>query len=178
MKFEKRTDGQEPSVPQTQPAAPAAKGGKKPVIIYIMIMFIVAFLLMTMSFFMHQRSNTEALGELQDSVNAMQAVQETQEKVIALQEQLSQSQDYIDKLTEENQGLKKTDAKSTAIMDAMMNLYLLQQSYSAQDFETCKTLIAQMEEAGQVELLPQEKQDGITPPQERFFQLKDAVLSK
>lgn len=65
-----------PSVPAeqesaAQPANPPKPRDKKPVVIYIMILFIAAFLLMTLSFFMHQRSNTEVLGELQDSVNAM-----------------------------------------------------------------------------------------------------------
>ena len=72
MKFEKRTDGEQtPSSPQED--KPSA--GRKPVVIYIMILFIVAFLLMALSFVMHQRSNTEVLGELQDSVSAMQEIQ-------------------------------------------------------------------------------------------------------
>ena len=50
-----------------------------------MILFIAAFLLMALSFLMHQRSNTEALGDLQDSVTAMQEVQGYQVKVIQLQ---------------------------------------------------------------------------------------------
>lgn len=72
---------QEPVTPSAaQPVDSPKPRDKKPVVIYIMILFIAAFLLMTLSFFMHQRSNTEVLGELQDSVNAMQAVQQTQEK--------------------------------------------------------------------------------------------------
>ena len=79
MKFEKRTDGEQiPSSPQED--KPSA--GRKPVVIYIMILFIVAFLLMALSFFMHQRSNSEVLGELQDSVSAMQEVQATQDQII------------------------------------------------------------------------------------------------
>ena len=46
MKFEKRSEGpQEPSGEQGQEMTPA---GKKPVVIYIMILFIVAFLLMAL----------------------------------------------------------------------------------------------------------------------------------
>ena len=69
----------------------------KPVVVYIMILFIAAFLLMALSFLMHQRSNTEALGQLQNSVTAMQEVQATQEKNIELQEQLMDLQDELDK---------------------------------------------------------------------------------
>ena len=85
MKFEKRTDGEQiPSSPQED--KPSA--GRKPVVIYIMILFIVAFLLMALSFVMHQRSNTEVLGELQDSVSAMQEIQSTQDALLDLQDQL------------------------------------------------------------------------------------------
>ena len=81
MKFEKRSgDGETPApAPEDTPST-----GKKPVVIYIMILFIVAFLLMALSFLMHQRSNSEVLGELQDSVTAMQEVQATQDALLAL----------------------------------------------------------------------------------------------
>ena len=75
--------GAPPASPPDRPAK-----GNKPVVVYIMILFIAAFLLMALSFFMHQRSNTEALGELQNSVNAMQEIQISQERIIELQEEL------------------------------------------------------------------------------------------
>ena len=55
MKFEKRSgDAETPApAPEDTPST-----GKKPVVIYIMILFIVAFLLMALSFLMHQRSNS------------------------------------------------------------------------------------------------------------------------
>ena len=72
MKLEKRSTG-EPEEP-VQPDKPTPNK-KQPVVVYIMVLFIVAFLLMALSFFMHQRSNTEALGQLQHDMNALQAVQ-------------------------------------------------------------------------------------------------------
>ena len=63
-----------------------------------MILFIVAFLLMALSFLMHQRSNSEVLGELQDSVTAMQEVQATQDALLDLQNQLDEAQTTIDAL--------------------------------------------------------------------------------
>ena len=73
MKLEKRSSGAEQApAADSQETTPK---GKKPVVVYIMILFIVAFLLMALSFMMHQRSNSEVLGELQDSVSAMQEIQ-------------------------------------------------------------------------------------------------------
>ena len=80
MKFEKRS-GDEAETPSSAPEETPSTG-KKPVVIYIMILFIVAFLLMALSFLMHQRSNSEVLGELQDSVTAMQEVQATQDALL------------------------------------------------------------------------------------------------
>ena len=163
----------------------------KPVIVYIMILFIAAFLLMALSFLMHQRSNTEALGQLQNSVTAMQEVQATQEENIALQQQLSDLQEQLDKTTAAYDGQLKAlvgdlEQKQLAL-DAMTNLYLLQQSYSAGEYESCMEIITFMEEHQQVDALLIEgaaegtASDGIhfpsfwTSPELRFQQLKEAT---
>ena len=54
MKIEKRCGAGAPKEPETPPA------GRKPVIVYIMVLFIAAFLLMALSFFMHQRRSSKA----------------------------------------------------------------------------------------------------------------------
>ena len=64
MKFEKRADGGE----VTPASSETPETGKKPVIIYILILFLAAFLLMFLSMLSHQRSSTEALGQLKSSV--------------------------------------------------------------------------------------------------------------
>ena len=69
MKLVKRSDGG-----PVEPEGTTAPRGKKPVVLYIMILFIAAFLLMAWSFASHQKSNTEAIGRLQSSVTAMQGV--------------------------------------------------------------------------------------------------------
>ena len=109
---------QENPAPQTDsPSAPApdkpAKNNK-PVVIYIMILFIAAFLLMALSFFMHQRSNTEALGELQSSVNAMQEIQISQEQIIELQE-------AVDDLEERNAALETELEETADLLDEARN---------------------------------------------------------
>ena len=101
MKLEKRSDGSGEPVPSQE------QTGKKPVVVYIMILFIVAFLLMALSFFMHQRSNTEALGELQDSVSAMQEVQISQEQIIELQKNVDELEDRNASLEEELEAAMK-----------------------------------------------------------------------
>ena len=141
-----------------------------------MILFIVAFLLMALSFFMHQRSNTEALGELQHSVTAMQEVQATQEKIIELQEELSQAQEDIADLEDAGQETQdKLDAAETE-SQALLELYTLQQQYAAGDLEACRKTIEEMVSAGYDTVLPVEAPEkDVTSPASRFAQLREAV---
>jgi uroporphyrin-3 C-methyltransferase len=166
----------------------------KPVVTYIMILFIAAFLLMALSFLIHQRSNTEALGQLQNSVTAMQEVQATQEANIALQQQLTDLQEELDKTVAAYDGqltaLVSDVEQRQLALDAMTNLYLLQQSYSAGEYEACMELIRFMEENAQVEALliagaaEGTASDGIsfppvwTSPELRFQQLKEATETR
>lgn len=101
MKLEKRSGGS-----PAEPVEENADKGKKPVVIYIMILFIAAYLLMAWSFASHQRSNTEALGRLQSSVTAMQEVQDLQDQVISLQKELAEAQR---ELTETQGALKELE---------------------------------------------------------------------
>lgn len=114
------TAGQTPAPTPDKPPK-----GNKPVVVYIMILFIAAFLLMALSFFIHQRSNTEALGQIQSSVSAMQEVQAVQDKVIELQEELADAQEEIDSL---NDQLAEQEAEAAQVdkkIEALLGLYTL-----------------------------------------------------
>jgi len=184
MNLEKRTNGEES-------AAPAPKEelhSKKPVVMYIMILFIAAFLLMALSFLMHQRSNTEVLGKLQNSVTAMQEVQALQDKIIELQEDMA---DLEDDMADKDKALEKAQSdaqkqQATYVADlgaaeketeAMLELYTLQQQFSAGDYDACMQTMQFMETQGLVALLPTED-DAVTPPAQRYEQLKEAVLNR
>jgi type VI protein secretion system component VasK len=180
MDLEKRADAEQNPTPQD-----AVPRGKKPVIIYILILFIAAFLLMALSFFMHQRANTEALGDLKDSVTAMQDAQAAQEKIIALQEELAKVQEeqknLEDKLESESELAAANLAERDALerrANALLALYQLQQLYSAKDYEGCEKLISDFE-TGLADSLPKDAlDDGVVSPAERYSQLKEAVEAK
>ena len=124
MKFEKRS-GDEAETPSSAPEETPSTG-KKPVVIYIMILFIVAFLLMALSFLMHQRSNSEVLGELQDSVTAMQEVQATQDALLDLQNQLDEAQTTIDALESSAEETDAALAEAQRENQALLALYTIQ----------------------------------------------------
>lgn len=170
MKLEKRGSGD-----PAQPLEEGAGKGKKPVVIYIMILFIAAFLLMAWSFASHQRSNTEALGRLQSSVGAMQEVQDLQDQVIVLQKELAEAQKAMDALADEASTQKNAAELLEQQATAMRNLYILQQQYTAGDYEACRQTIALFDAQGYADLLPRLDEQGVTPPAERYRQLKEAV---
>ena len=173
MKLEKRSSGEE----EQAPLPPEEPRSKKPVVVYIMILFIVAFLLMALSFLMHQRSNTEALGKLQNSVTAMQEVQAVQDKVIQLQEELDKAEDQMDDLNKQLQEKAAAAADAAKDTDAMRALYTLQQQYSAGNYDACLATMQMMEDEDLIQRLPKEDPN-VTPPSQRYEQLKEAVLNK
>jgi len=169
----------------TEEATPKREKKSQHVVVYIMILFIAAFLLMALSSLVHQRSNTEALGQLQNSVSNMQAVQATQDQIIDLQRQLSDAEKAQDKLFEQLEELEETIAKEQAATEAeqrrtqaMLGLYNLQQNYLTQEYDACMEILQYMEDNDLPKLLPTKAIDDATSPATRYQQLREAVLNK
>lgn len=181
MSLERRDSAAAPA-PEGKEAPPRSDG-KKPVIVYIFVLFAVAFLLMIWSLFSHQRSNAEALGQLQTSVSAMQEVQGLQEQVIQLQGELNETEKALADAREETSSQKelvKEAQESSELLirkcDALYYLYALQQQYLLQDLEGCRQTIRAMEDGG----LAGHLSDGgdavdVTSPALRYKELKEAV---
>ena len=154
MKFEKRAAaGETPTEQEPQ------ETGKKPVIVYILILFLAAFLLMFLSLLAHQRSNSEALGKLQNSVSAIQEIQATQEQII----ELKTSEDSATALEKEN--------------NALLALYTLQQEYLTGNLDGCRLTLQEFSDQKLDELLPDTAPEGVTTPAQRYLELKEAILN-
>ena len=175
MKLEKRSEGG-----PVEPADPTP-AGKKPVVLYIMVLFIAAFLLMAWSFASHQRSNTEALGRLQSSVTAMQGVQD---RVISLQEELENTKDQVEELTREVTLREYELEANKRQYEASARLYVLERLYRQENLEACRKVIDGLEEEDLVSCLSGslsdlEREMGITVSvRERYQQLKEAVEAR
>lgn len=143
MKLEKRNG----AAPSEVPEEPQERG-KKPVVVYIMVLFIAAFLLMAWSFASHQRSNTEALGQLQNSFNAMQEVQATQDRMIALQKELAESKEIAESLQTALDGAtdtaSHTEYRLERTQEAMEWFWQLDEKYVLEDLDACRTILAEM----------------------------------
>ena len=172
MKFEKRADGGD-----VTPSSETPDTGKKPVIIYILILFLAAFMLMFLSLLAHQRSNSEALGQLQNSVSAIQEIQTSQEQVIDLQKQLSEVQKELDAAEEDAKAKDDSIAALEKENVALLALYNLQQEYAAGNLDGCRLTLQEISDQGLAELLPDTAPDGITAPAQRYLELREAILN-
>ena len=176
MKLEKRSEGG-----PVEPVEELEVKGKKPVVLYIMILFIAAFILMAWSFASHQKSNTEAIGRLQSSVTAMQGVQD---RVIGLQKELDDAQGQIEDL-ERDIALREMELEASKRQcDAVTRLYALERLYRQENLESCRELIDSMEAEDLVTCLRDKLSDsqqelGFTvSDRERYQQLKEAVEAR
>lgn len=174
MKFEKRADGGE--VTPTSPEAPEA--GKKPVIIYILILFLAAFLLMFLSLLAHQRSNSEALGQLQNSVSAIQEIQATQEQVIELQKRLDETEKERDDAKADLKASQDSISQLEQETQALLALYNLQQEYLTGNLDGCRLTLQEISDEHLDALLPASGVEGVTSPAQRYQELKEAILNQ
>ena len=167
-------------MPEQAPAADSQETtpkGKKPVVVYIMILFIVAFLLMALSFVMHQRSNSEDLGRTAGLRHAMQEIQSTQDQILDLQKQLSVAEEDQAELESQLEEAQKSAEDAQLKADALLALYTLQQQYSAGDYDACRRTLQNMAEQGLQDYLPTDSVSSVTSPAQRFEQLNEAVLN-
>lgn len=170
MKFEKRADGGEvtPSSPES------AETGKKPVIVYILILFLAAFLLIFLSLLAHQRSNSEALGQLQNSMSAMQ---EIQEQILNLQTQLDAVEQERDQAKADLEASQNDAEQLKKESDALMALYTLQQEYLAGNLDSCRITLQEISDQKLADLLPTTAPEGVTTPAQRYQELREAILN-
>lgn len=178
----KRRDSAAAPAPPPQEPPITRPEGKKPVIIYILILFIVAFLLMALSLLVHQRDNTEALGQLRDSVTAMQTAQNTREELTAVQKELVEAQKSLEDLERELQDLQAELDRSEKTNQAYFSLLCLQQLYDSGDYEACWEKIQQMESNGYDVLLPLSAGDDRYPdspsPGRQYELLKQSIAAQ
>ena len=155
MKLEKRSaDLHEPV--QTTAQEPAQKE-KRPVLIYILILFIAAFLLMTLSFLASHRSSEEALGQLNSSVSALDRLQTALEENVRLQKDIVAQKGRINELEDQLDAALAAHKADTASLqkqlDAMTNLYLLVDAFGRGEHERCREILEKMDQTGQSEAL-------------------------
>lgn len=181
--------------PQTKNPLPPRKD-KSPVIVYILILFAAAFVLMLFSSLVSQHRNTEALGVLQNSVGTMQEIQQLQEQIIELQEELDETKDALDKAeqaledaeTAELVQLQAALAEACALSDrqtkdlcntqwAMDLFWQIDEAYVLGRSDRCRELIQKLEAEVLAPYLPSVSttNNGRFSPYDRYAEICEAL---
>lgn len=90
-----------PPQEEAQPTGSFTRSGKpqKPVYVYLIALFVVALLLMGLSFFMSHRSSQQVIGHLEKNDGVLQMLQEAEEQNAQLARHI---QELEDELSEKN----------------------------------------------------------------------------
>ncbi len=146
---------------------------QKPVYMYIGILFVAAAMLIVISLLMQRSSNQEVIGQLQSSVNAIEALQESQVQNMELLGQVSELEEQVATLTTEAEESAKT-------LEALQWLAIIEQQYGAEEYETCFESIEKFKLSGTVEYLPQDNTltETAPSPAQRFADLDWAMTNK
>lgn len=162
----------------------AKPGSKRSVLTYMTILFIAAFILLLLAYFMQHRSNEEAIDGLKSSVSAMQNVQEVYEENSQLREQLDQlkdqisaQQDEINQLNQQAQALQQQTFDLEQATQAMDWFWQINEAYVRGRNALARELIESMQSAGLTEYLPKESitNNERFSPYDRYQEIYDAL---
>lgn len=144
---------QEPErTPQEQPRPGPEKRHKKPsVMVYLVVLFAAAFLLMAWSYFIQQRSNQEAISDLEESSNSavqrlenvLQENEDLKARVAELEEQLSEAQEQLDALPDV---ISQQEYLLEQTCQAMDYFWQINEAYVRGRYGLCRELIQAMED--------------------------------
>lgn len=137
-----------------------ARKRQRSVIFYISILFVAAFLLLSMSLVQERRQHSENLENLEDlnqsitglkdSVSAMQSVQHLYEQNAALNEQLDELQKQLEDAKNEAAQQEKTIAELSATLErtekAMDYFWQIDEAFVRNRWYNARQLIAVMED--------------------------------
>lgn len=155
-----------PEEPRTSRPAPRKRSQKRkaPVFTYLIILFLAAFLLLAMSYFMQQRKlegMDASLAGLKESVSAMQTVEAMQEDNANLRTQVADLEKQLEEITAERDSLSLSLERSQSAADdlnkqtiALEWLRQIQNNYDRKFYRYARPMIQQFNAYGLEPYLP------------------------
>ncbi|MCI8537125.1 MAG: hypothetical protein HFF18_00455 [Oscillospiraceae bacterium] len=155
-----------PEEPQTPRSAPRKRTHKRkaPVFTYLIVLFLAAFLLLAMSYFMQQRKlegMDASLAGLKDSVSAMQTVEAMQEDNSKLRAQVAELEEQLKTMTTERNDLSSSLEEAFKEVNEAQNetialewLLQIQAYYEQKYYRYARPLIQRFNAYGLQEYLP------------------------
>ena len=159
-------------------------GSKHSVMSYMAILFLAAFILLLLAYFMQHRSSEAAIDGLKDSVSAIQNAQEVYEENADLREQVYALEKQIDALEDDISGLERSNSllqsekeNLSLAAQAMDWFWQINEAYVRGRTTMARGLIESMTSAGLVEYLPRESvtNNERFSPYDRFQEIREAL---
>lgn len=159
------------------------KNNARSVLIYLVVLFAAAVILLLFAYLMQQRTNEQDIDGLKQSVSAMQNAQELYEENAALKEQLEQlekqaeaAQSELDRLQIESQSLQQQADSLKRTAQAMDWFWQINEAYVRGRNSLARQLIEQMG-SDLPQYLPMESitDNGRFSPYDRYQEIYDAL---
>lgn len=159
---------------------------RQSVLLYLVILFAAAFVLMAWSFLMQQRSSNQTIQDLRESVTAMQSAGDIREENAALKEQVADLEAQLEEAQRELAGMQETlddlTVREEKLIQAMDLFWQIDEAYVRGRYSLCRELIGRMEDlstgSALKEYLPTESttDNDRFSPADRYQEIYDAVM--
>lgn len=170
---------------QQPPRRPRTVHKQRSVVLYILLLFLAACVLILISYLVQQRNNAQMLDGLNQSVSAMQSITLLQEEnktltaqVGDLEAQVKELQDQLEDLTSQADALQEERDKLERATQAMDWFWQINEAYVRSRYSTARGLIEEMTASGlTVDDLPTDSPSdtGRFSPAERFQEIYDRL---
>lgn len=157
--------------------------GPRSVLVYLVIMFAAAIILLLFAYLMQQRTNEQTIDGLKQSISTMQSAQEIYEENAALKEQLEQlneqaeaNQNELDRLRLQAQSLQQQAESLERTAQAMDWFWQINEAYVRGRTSLARQLITQMgDELPQYLPMESVTNNDRFSPYDRYQEIYDAL---
>lgn len=179
-------DHEEDAIPLQHDAEHERPRKPQSVLLYLVILFAAAFLLMALSYFMQRRASDAAIEDLRESVTAMQSVGDIQTQNATLRQQVADLEAQLEEAHRQLDGLPDAvshlEQERERLIRAMDLFWQIDEAYVRGRYTLCRTLIKEMEDTAQgsplKEVLPTESttDNDRFSPADRYQEIYEAVM--
>ena len=121
---------------------------------YLTILFAAAFLLLLLSYLMQQRTNSETIEGLKQSVSAMQSIDSLQKEKEGLESQVALLEEQVSALQNETAALQSTAEDQAHAAEAMDWFWRIQRELSRGRYGSARSLVEAFQATGLEDCLP------------------------
>lgn len=173
MKLEKRGEVTPEEAAAAARNTTQANGKRKPVLLYLVILFAIAFLLILYSFAMNQHSNAKTIRDLQSQVDTLQQLKDVEKQYNEALEENAALQQQID-------DLERQAAVDSRTIQALNLVWKLERLYTGGENEACLQVIEALKQDDLYRALPDTAkigEDGVAyeSPRAAFDRIDEAL---